>query len=52
MSKITEFPSNIIQELKYYVYIYSDPDTLQPFYIGKGKGIEKDGAGQDQNIPG
>lgn len=38
MSKITEFPSNIIQELGYYVYIYSDPDTLKPFYIGKGKG--------------
>lgn len=38
MSKITEFPSNIIQELNYYVYIYSDPDTLKPFYIGKGKG--------------
>ena len=38
MSKITEFPSNIIQELGYYVYVYSDPDTLQPFYIGKGKG--------------
>ena len=37
MSKITEFPSNIIQELNYYVYIYSDPDTLKPFYIGKGK---------------
>ena len=38
MRKITEFPSNIIQELNYYVYIYSDPDTLKPFYIGKGKG--------------
>ena len=38
MSKITEFPANIVQELNYYVYIYSDRDTLEPFYIGKGKG--------------
>lgn len=37
MSKTKEFTSNIIQELKYYVYIYSDPDTGVPFYIGKGK---------------
>lgn len=37
MSKTTEFTSNIIQELKYYVYIYSDPVTGVPFYVGKGK---------------
>jgi hypothetical protein len=22
----------------YYVYVYSDPDTRQPFYVGKGRG--------------
>ena len=38
MSQTTKFPPNIIQELKYYVYIYSDPDTGRPFYIGKGSG--------------
>lgn len=38
MSKTKEFPSNIIQKLDYYVYIYSDPQTKIPFYIGKGKG--------------
>ena len=38
MSKSTEFVSNAIDQLKYYVYIYSDPDTKIPFYIGKGKG--------------
>lgn len=24
--------------MKYYVYVYKDPDTMQPFYIGKGHG--------------
>lgn len=38
MSKSTEFVKEAIEELKYYVYIYSDPDTRIPFYIGKGKG--------------
>lgn len=38
MSKTTKFTANIIQELKYYVYIYSDPDTGEPFYVGKGTG--------------
>ena len=22
----------------YYVYVYSDPETRRPFYVGKGKG--------------
>ena len=38
MSKSTEFVKNAIDELQYYVYIYSDPETKIPFYIGKGKG--------------
>ena len=38
MSTSTSFNSNVISELEYYVYVYSDPDTLIPFYIGKGKG--------------
>lgn len=38
MSKSKEFSQNTIKNLGYYVYIYSDPDTKQPFYIGKGKG--------------
>lgn len=38
MSKSTEFSKKVIDELGYYVYIYSDPDTRIPFYIGKGKG--------------
>lgn len=28
----------LIDKLKYYVYIYSDPDTKEIFYVGKGKG--------------
>ena len=38
MSKSKEFSQNTIKNLGYYVYIYSNPDTKQPFYIGKGKG--------------
>jgi len=33
-----EFNPEIIEEIKSYVYMYSDPDTREPFYIGKGKG--------------
>lgn len=38
MSKSREFSTKTIDKLGYYVYIYSDPDTKVPFYIGKGKG--------------
>lgn len=38
MSKSKEFSHKAIENLGYYVYIYSDPDTNIPFYIGKGKG--------------
>ena len=38
MKNITEFSSKTIENLAYYVYIYSDPDTREPFYVGKGKG--------------
>jgi uncharacterized protein len=33
-----EFGPEIIEEIKSYVYIYSDPDTQEPFYVGKGQG--------------
>ncbi len=33
-----KFSSPVIKELKYYVYIYSDPITHEIFYVGKGKG--------------
>ena len=29
---------NILKKLGHYVYIYSDPDTKEIFYVGKGKG--------------
>lgn len=35
---IKKFSENTIEELKYYVYVYSDPDNNKPFYIGKGTG--------------
>jgi hypothetical protein len=35
---LTEFSKETIEKLQYYVYVYSDPDTKKPFYIGKGKG--------------
>ncbi len=33
-----KFSSPVIKELKYYVYIYSNPVTDEIFYVGKGKG--------------
>ena len=38
MSKSREFTHKAIENLGYYVYVYSDPDTKIPFYIGKGRG--------------
>lgn len=35
---ITHFSPETSRELKRYVYVYSDPDTREPFYIGKGRG--------------
>lgn len=33
-----KFPKIVSTELKYYVYIYSNPITDEIFYVGKGKG--------------
>lgn len=33
-----KFSSPVIKELKYYVYIYSNPINGEVFYVGKGKG--------------
>lgn len=33
-----KFTSPVIKELKYYVYIYSHPESGEIFYVGKGKG--------------
>lgn len=33
-----KFSNKTKESLGYYVYVYSDPDTKQPFYVGKGKG--------------
>ena len=35
---INKFSPSTIKELGYYVYMYSDPETKKPFYIGKGCG--------------
>lgn len=32
------FPEKLIEDLCSYVYIYSDPKTKKPFYVGKGTG--------------
>ena len=34
---IKSFSLKTKEELGYYVYVYSDPDTRKPFYVGKGK---------------
>jgi len=39
MSKrISEFPSEVIDEIKYYAYRLIDPRNGETFYVGKGKG--------------
>jgi hypothetical protein len=38
MERITEFPSEVIKELGYYVYRLIDPRNGETFYVGKGKG--------------
>ncbi len=35
---IRNFSPKTMEALGYYVYVYSDPDTKKPFYVGKGKG--------------
>ena len=35
---IRNFSSETKKSLQSYVYVFSDPDTKKPFYIGKGKG--------------
>ena len=34
---IEKFSPKTKEALGYYVYVYSDPDTKEPFYVGKGK---------------
>lgn len=33
-----QFDASEVEQLRFYVYVYSDPRTDVPFYIGKGKG--------------
>lgn len=35
---INKFSPNTIENIGYYDYVYSDPDTHEPFYVGKGQG--------------
>lgn len=35
---LTRFSPRTIKALASYVYVYSDPDTRKPFYVGKGRG--------------
>lgn len=35
--KKDEFPAEVCEKLGCYVYIYSCPETMEPFYIGKGR---------------
>lgn len=37
-TQITEFPSEVIKEIGYYVYRLIDPRNGETFYVGKGKG--------------
>ncbi len=36
--EINSFPQKVREQLKHYVYLYTDPRTDRPFYIGQGRG--------------
>ena len=36
--KVKKFPKSVADKLRYYVYLYIDPETDEVFYVGKGKG--------------
>lgn len=38
MKEVFEFPIEVVNELKYYVYRLIDPRNGETFYVGKGKG--------------
>lgn len=33
-----QIPRRVCEKLKYYIYLYVDPRTQRPFYVGKGQG--------------
>lgn len=33
-----KFTPEVIEKLKYYIYLYLDPDTNEVFYVGRGRG--------------
>jgi len=35
---VKKFPKAVAGKLRYYVYLYIDPETNEVFYVGKGKG--------------
>ncbi len=35
--QIDSFPKAVIENLKFYVYVYIDPSSNEIFYVGKGK---------------
>ena len=32
-------PSDVARKIGHYVYLYVDPRTRRPFYVGKGRGV-------------
>ena len=36
--RITRLPRNVTRDLRFYVYLYVNPETNEVFYVGKGKG--------------
>jgi hypothetical protein len=52
MKRINDFPTSVIENLKFYVYLLIDPINDEVFYVGKGTGNREQGTGNREQGTG